>query len=63
MLLSLLLGNVYDHGDGDSGGGGEEKDDDGSKEGTGYFNVKTTIRRKKLPSESDMELDLNILNK
>ena len=49
MLLSLLLGNVY-----------EDKDDDGSEEGTGYFSVETAIRRKRPPSESDMELDLNM---
>ena len=52
-----------DHGDdGDSGGGGggEDKDDDGSEEGTGYFSVETAIRRKKPPSESDMELDLSM---
>ena len=51
-----------DDGDDDGGDHGDD-DDDGSKEGTGYFSVKTAIRRKKLPSESDMELDLNILNK
>ena len=51
-----------DGGDDDGGDHGDD-DDDGSKEGTGYFNVKTAIRRKKFPSESDMELDLNILTK